>query len=163
MKPQCRKAIAHIVAAASCDSGEIAPMMRHPIRLQRFALDDTRISIARLATGLAAINQRDRPAVALQMDGCRHADHAGSENDRASHVSTRLSFGVGHRAQFQSALSGLRRRSRLPRKRDRPFCRSGRAPPPHRKPFRALGAKLRMGTKPDGQCNPQSRETESAA
>lgn len=85
MISQRGEAIAHIIAAASGDPRKLAPIMRHRIGLQRFALDDPRISIARLATGLAPINQRDRPAAALQMHGCRRADHTGAENDRASH------------------------------------------------------------------------------
>ena len=85
MMRQPAQVITDVIGAARCDPEQRGEIPRHCMGTNGLALDEPGIAIAGLATELAAIDQHDRPAAALQLQRRRHADHAAAEDDRASH------------------------------------------------------------------------------
>ena len=82
---QRRQLIMNVVGACQRDVEDTGEIIGHRIGPDGLALDDPGIAIAGLAARLLAVDQGDRPATALQMQRRADADHATSENDRASH------------------------------------------------------------------------------
>ena len=58
-----------------------AEIVRETVRIDAFALDQARIAEGGFLAGLALVDQQDRAAALLQMQGNRHADDAGSKNN----------------------------------------------------------------------------------
>jgi hypothetical protein len=79
--------VAGVEAAPGCDTKQLAELAREGTRAHGFALDDPGIAVRGLAARLAAVDEEDAAATALQVDGDAHTDDPGTEYDRISQTS----------------------------------------------------------------------------
>lgn len=119
-----------VVAAAGGDRPQRRQIARHGVGLDRLALDDPGIAETGLPPRLPAIDEGDRPAALLQVEGGADADHAGAQNDRAAQAH-RLGSGKDSKAHGRAGHGHDTR--------DTVLCNGQAEPEPRRPPRFAEG------------------------
>ena len=75
MSRERREAVMHVVGASPRDRRKGTKIARHRVGPDRLALDDASVAVAGLQAHFVSIDQRDRPAAALQVERRSDAHH----------------------------------------------------------------------------------------